>query len=72
MATMQQMRRDLDRRRARTKILESYLDAYEMLADTNTFSNANMAGKSAARVAQALKREQEKVQQLRRQINGDR
>lgn len=72
MATIKQMKRDLDRRRAKVKILESYLDTYELLADRgDVFSNSNMAGKSAVVVANQLKREQQKVQQLRRQINGD-
>ena len=71
MNSTQKIRRELDRRRARCKVMDTYLEAYELLADTNTFSNPNMAGKSAMIVNKQLKKEQQKIQELRRKLNGD-
>lgn len=68
--TKGQLQADITRRKARANVMRQYLEAYELLVDNNAFDNNNMPSKNAAKVYNALKKEEDKIQNLRRQLHG--
>lgn len=65
-----QLQAQITRRKARANVMRQYLEAYETLVDNNAFDNNNMPSKNAAKVYNALKKEEDKIQSLRRELHG--
>lgn len=65
-----QLQAAITKRKARANVMRQYLEAYETLVDNNAFDNNSMPSKNAATVYNALKKEEDKIQNLRRQLHG--